>query len=181
MKQSLWHCTLSCNIFNGDHMQVFFFFFFFFSWNFTVQNTDVLIHFYQWLPNFPKDRMQQERLGKLASCSGDPQGCVFSSLLFSSYTNDCTSGDTRVLSETPMPPPSPYSTLWLPWEFSVLDQCFVKRPSRGCIFCAWSCYLGTVNVLVGHKLGTTNSPADGNIIGTSQLTTPGHVHHLRPL
>ncbi len=47
------------------------------------------------------DKQQLERLGKLTSRSltistGAPQGCVFSPLLFSFYTNDCTSKDPSV-------------------------------------------------------------------------------------
>lgn len=154
MKQSLWHCTLSCNIFNGDHMQVFFFFFFFFSWNFTVQNTDVLIHFYQWLPNFPKDRMQQERLRETRILLWwSPGMCVLLTALFLLHKwlylwgHTCPVWDSHATSFTI------FNTVAAMGIFSFRPS-FVRRPSRGCIFCAWSCYLRTVNVLVGHELGT---------------------------
>ncbi|KAI3364857.1 hypothetical protein L3Q82_001043 [Scortum barcoo] len=52
----------------------------------------------QWISNFLTDRRQQVRLGSITSSTqtistGAPQGCVLSPLLFSLYTNDCTSGD----------------------------------------------------------------------------------------
>uniref|UniRef100_A0A9J7ZPZ6 Reverse transcriptase domain-containing protein n=1 Tax=Cyprinus carpio carpio TaxID=630221 RepID=A0A9J7ZPZ6_CYPCA len=55
----------------------------------------------QWITSFLTDRQQLVRLGKFMSnsCStntGAPQGCVLSSLLFSLYTNDCTSKDPFV-------------------------------------------------------------------------------------
>ncbi|KAK3560295.1 hypothetical protein QTP86_006109 [Hemibagrus guttatus] len=50
----------------------------------------------QWITSFLTDRQQRVRLGKLTSnthtiSTGAPQGCVLSPLLFSLYTNDCTS------------------------------------------------------------------------------------------
>ncbi len=49
----------------------------------------------QWINSFLTDRQQLVRLGKFASTrtisTGAPQGCVLSPLLFSLYTNDCTS------------------------------------------------------------------------------------------
>ncbi len=45
----------------------------------------------QWITSFLTDRQQLVRLGKLTS-----QGCVLSPLLFSLYTNDCTSKDPSV-------------------------------------------------------------------------------------
>ncbi len=50
----------------------------------------------QWITSFLADRQQLERLGKLTSrtltiSTGAPQGCVLSPLLFSLYTNYCTS------------------------------------------------------------------------------------------
>ncbi|KAI3353757.1 hypothetical protein L3Q82_004989 [Scortum barcoo] len=55
----------------------------------------------QWISNFLTDRRQQVRLGSITSSTrtvstGAPQGCVLSPLLFSLYTNDCTSGDPNV-------------------------------------------------------------------------------------
>ncbi len=55
----------------------------------------------QWITSFLTDRQQLVRLGKFSSSSrtistGAPQGCVLSPLLFSLYTNDCTSKDPSV-------------------------------------------------------------------------------------
>ncbi len=55
----------------------------------------------QWITGFLTDRQQLVRLGKFMSNSrstntGAPQGCVLSPLLFSLYTNDCTSKDPSV-------------------------------------------------------------------------------------
>ncbi len=55
----------------------------------------------QWITSFLTDRQQVVRLGKLSSSTrtistGAPQGCVLSPLLFSLYTNDCTSKDPSV-------------------------------------------------------------------------------------
>ena len=55
----------------------------------------------QWITNFLTDRRQQVRLGKITSSTwsistGAPQGCVLSPLLFSLYTNNCTSRDPSV-------------------------------------------------------------------------------------
>ncbi len=55
----------------------------------------------QWITSFLTDRQQLVRLGNFSSntCTirtGAPQGCVLSPLLFSLYTNDCTSKDPSV-------------------------------------------------------------------------------------
>ncbi|KAL0169001.1 hypothetical protein M9458_037223, partial [Cirrhinus mrigala] len=55
----------------------------------------------QWITSFLIDRQQLVRMGTLMSSSrttntGAPQGCVLSPLLFSLYTNDCTSKDPSV-------------------------------------------------------------------------------------
>ncbi len=55
----------------------------------------------QWITSFLTDRQQVVRLGKFSSSTrtistGAPQGCVLSPLLFSLYTNDCTSKDPSV-------------------------------------------------------------------------------------
>ncbi len=55
----------------------------------------------QWITSFLTDRQQLVRLGKFMSNShstntGAPQGCVLYPLLFSLYTNDCTSKDPSV-------------------------------------------------------------------------------------
>ncbi len=55
----------------------------------------------EWITSFLTDRQQLVRLGKLTSrtitmSTGSPQRCVLSPLLFSLYTNDCTSKDPSV-------------------------------------------------------------------------------------
>ncbi len=55
----------------------------------------------QWITSFLTDRQQLVRLGKYTSdtctvSTAAPQGCVLSPLLFSLYTNDCTSKDPSV-------------------------------------------------------------------------------------
>ncbi|KAK3531508.1 hypothetical protein QTP70_023863 [Hemibagrus guttatus] len=55
----------------------------------------------QWITSFLTDRHQLVKLGKFMSntrttSTGAPQGCVLSPLLFSLYTNDCTSTDPSV-------------------------------------------------------------------------------------
>ncbi len=55
----------------------------------------------QWITSFLTDRQHLVRLGKYTSSTrtistGAPQDCVLSPLLFSLYTNDCTSKDPSV-------------------------------------------------------------------------------------
>ncbi|KAK3531948.1 hypothetical protein QTP86_001831 [Hemibagrus guttatus] len=55
----------------------------------------------QWITSFLTNRHQLVKLGKFKSNSrttstGAPQGCVLSPLLFSLYTNDCTSTDPSI-------------------------------------------------------------------------------------
>ncbi len=55
----------------------------------------------QWFTSFQTDTQRLVRLGKFSSSTctistGAPQGCVLSPLLFSLYTNDCTSRDPSV-------------------------------------------------------------------------------------
>ncbi|KAI7795258.1 hypothetical protein IRJ41_012982 [Triplophysa rosa] len=55
----------------------------------------------QWIINFLSNRQQLVRLGKFKSSTctistGAPQGCVLSPLLYSLYTNECTSTDPSV-------------------------------------------------------------------------------------
>ncbi len=55
----------------------------------------------QWINSLLTERQQLVRLGKYTSSTrtistGAPQGCVLSPLLFSLYTNDCTSKDPSV-------------------------------------------------------------------------------------
>ncbi len=55
----------------------------------------------QWITDFLTDRQKLVRLGKFSSSThtistGTPQDCVLSPLLFSLYTNDCTSKDPSV-------------------------------------------------------------------------------------
>ncbi len=55
----------------------------------------------QWINSFLTDRQRLVRLGKFSSSTrtistGAPHGCVLSPLLFSLYTNDCTSKDPSV-------------------------------------------------------------------------------------
>ncbi len=55
----------------------------------------------QWITSFLTDRQQLVRLAKFSSSTrtistGAPQGCALSPLLFSLYTNHCTSKDPSV-------------------------------------------------------------------------------------
>ena len=55
----------------------------------------------RWITDFLSDRKQHVRLGKHVSdprttSTGSPQGCVLSPLLFSLYTNSCTSSHQSV-------------------------------------------------------------------------------------
>ncbi len=61
----------------------------------------VLTSVCQWITSFLTDRQQLVRLGKYTSntrtiSTGAPQACVLSPLLFSLYTNNCTSKDPSV-------------------------------------------------------------------------------------
>ncbi len=65
----------------------------------------------QWINSFLTDRQQLVRLGKYTSSThviitGAPQGCVLSPLLFSLYTNDCTSNDRGLQEKPPCSPPT---------------------------------------------------------------------------
>ncbi len=54
---------------------------------------------FQWITSFMTDRQQIVRLFSSSThtiSTGAPQGCVLSPLLFSLYTNDCTSKDPSV-------------------------------------------------------------------------------------
>ncbi|KAI3355997.1 hypothetical protein L3Q82_017268, partial [Scortum barcoo] len=112
MMQSTWDCTTSCNtlthqgLMQGSCLWT--------SVEFSAFNTIIpdILHSKlsqltvpaptcQWISNFLTDRRQQVRLGSITSSirtvsTGAPQGCVLSPLLFSLYTNDCTSGDPNV-------------------------------------------------------------------------------------
>ncbi len=100
MMQSTWNCISSCSIWTDQGQTAF-------NTNIpdTLQNkltqlsapTSVC----QWITGFLTDRQQVVRLGKFSSSThtistGAPQGCVLSPLLFSLYTNDCTSKDPSV-------------------------------------------------------------------------------------
>uniref|UniRef100_A0A8C1IM46 Reverse transcriptase domain-containing protein n=1 Tax=Cyprinus carpio TaxID=7962 RepID=A0A8C1IM46_CYPCA len=110
MMQSTWDCTSSCNIWTktGTYVRILFVGF---SSAFntiipTVLQTkltqlSVPSSICQWITSFLTDRQQLVRLGKFMSNSrstntGAPQGCVLSPLLFSLYTNNCTSKDPSV-------------------------------------------------------------------------------------
>ncbi len=71
----------------------------------TLQNKltqlSVSTSIFEWITSFLTERQQLVRLGELPSntqtiSTGAPQGCVLSPLLFSLYTNDCTSTDQSV-------------------------------------------------------------------------------------
>ncbi len=107
MMQSTWDCTSSSNIWT-DHARILFVDFssaFNTIIPYTLQNKlthlSVPTSICQWLTSFLTDRQQLFRLVKYTSSTrtistGAPQGCVLSPLLFSLYTNDCTSKDPSV-------------------------------------------------------------------------------------
>ncbi len=91
---STWFCTTSSNIWDSCKNPVC-----------TLQNKLIQLSVFtsicQWITSFLTDRQQLVRMGKLTSSTrtistGAPQGCVLSPLLFSLYTNDCTSKDPSV-------------------------------------------------------------------------------------
>ncbi|TWW55937.1 putative RNA-directed DNA polymerase from transposon BS [Takifugu flavidus] len=66
-----------------------------------IEYHDVQLQHHMWITHFLTDRRQYMRLGKTVSDSvtistGSPQGCVLSPLLFSLYTNCCTSSHQSV-------------------------------------------------------------------------------------
>ncbi len=95
----------------------------------------------QWITSFLTDRQQAVKLGKFTSgtrtiSTGAPQGCVLSPLLFSLYTNDCTSKD---------PPLSSWSLQMTPhWSasFRTVTSLLTDRRSRswlsGAVLTTWS-------------------------------------------
>ncbi len=105
MTLSIWDCITSCNtltnlgLTQGSYL-----------WTsarpsipscLTFSQTNSHTSICQWITSFLTDRQQLVRLGKLTSrtitiSTGAPQGCVLSPLLFSLYTNDCTSNDSSV-------------------------------------------------------------------------------------
>ncbi len=110
MRQSTWDCTSSCSIWT-DQGLMWGSLFVDFSSAFNTIITDTLQNkltqlsvptsVCQWINSFLTDRQQLVRLGKFSSntrttSTGAPQGCVLSPLLFSLYTNDCTSKDPSV-------------------------------------------------------------------------------------
>ncbi len=96
----------------------------------------------QWIICFLTDRQQVVRLGKFSSSTrtistGAPQGCVLSPLLFSLYTNDCTSKE--------IPPSSSWSLQMTPhWStsFRMVTSLLTDRRLRswlsGAVLTTWS-------------------------------------------
>ncbi len=110
MMQSTWDCTSSCSIWTDQGLM----------WGYCLWTSSPLLtpssltpfqnkrtqlsiptSICEWITSFLTDRQQLGRLGKFSSSTctfstGAPQGCVLSPLLFSLYTNDCTSKDPSV-------------------------------------------------------------------------------------
>ncbi len=106
MTLSIWDCITSCK--TGKYARILFMDF---SSAFNTIMPDLLqdkqtqwsvpTSICQWITSFHTDRQQLVKLGKLTSrtltiSTGAPQGWVLSPLLFSLYTNDCTSKDPSV-------------------------------------------------------------------------------------
>ncbi len=110
MMQSTWDCTSSCSIWTDQGLMWGSCFVDFSSaFNTIIPDTlqdkltqlSVPTSICQWITSFLTDRQQLVRLGQISSSTctistGAPQGCVLSPLLFSLFTNDCTSKDPSV-------------------------------------------------------------------------------------
>ncbi len=103
--QSTWDCFMFCNIWTDQRLSVRILFVDFSSaFNTIIPNLllpkltqlSVLTFICEWINSFLTDKQQLMRLVKYTSSTGAPQGCALSPLLFSLYTNDCTSKDLSV-------------------------------------------------------------------------------------